>query len=167
MSPSCLSNILPLISGINPLGKRWRLENYRRAKMRTAGYAILLLAALVSNPAVAGGWGGWGHGGWGHGGWGDGGWGHRGGFGIGFGFPAFGFYGAPAYYYPPPYVRYAPPPPPVYQQPAVYEPPPPSPVYAPPNVAPSRPVHRPRHHRAVQHRRHCCCCWIDPPKNPA
>ena len=66
---------------------RWGLENYRRAKMRTAGYAILLLAALVSNPAAASGWGG----GWGHGGWRHGGWGHRGGFGIGFGFPAFGF----------------------------------------------------------------------------
>ena len=134
--------------------------------MRIAGYALLLVAALVSNPAVAGGWGGWGHGGWGHGDWG-----RHGGLnvGIGFGFPGFGIYGAPTYYYPPPYARYAPPPPPVYQQPAVYEPPKPAPVYEEPvtNVAPTPPVRRPHRHRTVQHRRHCCCCWIDPPKNPA
>jgi hypothetical protein len=69
--------------------------------MRKAGYALLLVVALLSSPAVAGGWGGgWGHAGWG-GGWGHGG-GHHSGFnvGIGFGFPAIGFYGAPAYYYP-------------------------------------------------------------------
>ena len=154
------------IYGINTACHRSETTNDGRGTMRRVGYALFLVAAMVTTPAVAGGWGhgGWGHGGWGHGGWG--GWGHRGGVsvGFGFGFPAFGFYGSPAYYYPPPYVRYAPPPPPVYQQPAVYESPPPPPVYEEPvaNVAPPPPVHRPHRHRVVQHKRHCCCCWVDP-----
>lgn len=139
--------------------------------MRTLGFSLLLLAALISSPAIAGGWGGWDHGGWGHGGWGrggwsggwgHGGWGHHGGInlGIGFGFPAFGFYGAPVYYPAPP------PPPPVYQQPAVYEPPPPSPVYQQPSVAPSPTVHPTHRHRVVQHRSHCSCRWVDPKPVP-